>query len=246
MAEISYPFDNIDTTEAQYSQLFRRLQSSGVAGDSATSDLKTFANSSGMQVKVPIGVAIVRGHFYFNDAEKTLAIGSASSNPRRDLIVLRLDPTANSITVVVKQGTAAASPSDPSLTQTDEGVFELPIARVTVPANATTISAGDVADLRRFTGDQFGRWTTTLRPAAPRLGQPGFNSSLATPEYWDGTAWVGFASNIVASAIAVGEQAKIASGTVRSGGIVSGDEIVFHIAAGNPTPVAGKLNIQLW
>jgi len=110
MAQTSYPFDNTDTTEAQYSQLFRRLQYTGVWGDPSTTALKAFGDSSGMQVKVPAGFGLVRGHFYSSSAQETLAIGASSTNPRIDLIVLRLDPTANTIVLVASEPNWVSAP----------------------------------------------------------------------------------------------------------------------------------------
>ena len=244
MTQTSYPFDSINTTEAQYSQLFRRLQQTGVAGDPNSTDLKVTADSSGMNVKIAAGYAVVRGHFYKSDAVETITIAAASTNPRRDLIVLRLDPAANSIVLAVKQGTAAASPSDPSVSQTDEGTFELVLARITVPANATTISASDVTDLRVYTGDQFGRWTTALRPTSPRIGQPGFNVSTGYPELWDGSAWVEFQqSTILANKISAAEQAKIVAGSIRSGGSAAGAAIRVFVQSTQPT---GAASGDLW
>lgn len=217
MAQTSYPFDNLDTTESQYSQLFKRLQLTGVSGNPSSTDLRVSANSSGMQVTVATGFAIVRGHAYQSDAEETLTIAAAASNPRRDLVVLRLDPSANTVTLAVKTGTPASSPSDPSLTQTEEGVYEMALARVTVPANAVTVSASDVLDRRTFMGTQVGRWQTSLRPASPEAGQVGFNTSVTLLEYWDGSSWVSVGKNndaVTASQISSQEQALFNVGRI--------------------------------
>lgn len=236
MTQTSYPFDSTDTTEAQYSQLFRRLNSTGVSGNPSTTDLKVTANSSGMNVSVAAGYAIVRGHFYKSDASVSLSIGASSSNPRKDLIVLKLDPTANSITLVVKAGTAGASPSDPTLTQTDEAVWEFPIARVNVPANATTIAAGNVDDLRQFYGAPFGKWTTAQRPSSPDLGQAGFNISTSVAELWNGSAWVEISpSSIAASLISASEQANITAGKIRAGGTSGGTATTIFVQSSQPT-----------
>lgn len=192
MTQTSWPFENADTTEAQFSQLFRRLQTSGVSGAPSTTDLKVTGDSTGMQVKVAAGYAIVRGHAYYNSAEVTLAIGAASTNPRIDLVVLRLNPTANSITLVVVPGTAAVTPVAPTLTQSDEANYDLPIGSVLVGASVTTIAPAAVTDVRPFLGTQFGRWTTATRPASPVIGTAGFNTTLSIPEVWNGTAWAGF------------------------------------------------------
>lgn len=217
MAQTSYPFDNLDTTETQYSQLFKRLQLTGVAGNPTSNDLKVSANSSGMQVKVAPGFAIIRGHAYNSDVEETLTIAASATNPRRDLIVLRLDPSANSALLAVKTGTPATSPTDPNLTQTDEGVYELPLARVTVTANAVTVSSSDVLDRRTFAGTQVGRWQSSLRPETPEYGQLGLNTSIGFLEYWDGDAWVALRKNndaVTAAQISSQEQALLNVGKI--------------------------------
>jgi hypothetical protein len=192
MAQSAWPFEDQNTTEVQYSDLFRRIQNSGVAGDPSTSDLKAFGDSSGMVVKVPAGFAIVRGHAYFSNATESLTVTSSAANPRIDLVVLELNPTANTTILKMVDGTPAVSPVAPSLTQTTDGIFQMALATVTVPASATTISAGNVVETRTFLGTQFGRWTTTTRPASPIRGVAGLNTTTGQPEFWNGTAWVSF------------------------------------------------------
>jgi hypothetical protein len=192
MTESSWPFDSADTTEAQYSYLLRLISDSGVLGSPASGDLKPYADSTGMFVKVPGGMAVVRGFFYLNDAVLTLAVAAASSQARVDSVVLRLDPTANTIRVVVKAGTPGST-SGPALTTTDSGVYEYRLADFTVPANATTIAASNVTDRRVFASDNWGRWTTDRRPAVPE-GKAGYNFTTRLPEYWDGSAWRSFST----------------------------------------------------
>lgn len=235
MAQTSWPFENADTTEAQFSQLFRRLQTSGVSGSPATTDLKVTGDSTGMNVKVAAGYAIVRGHAYYNSAQVTLTIGAASSNPRIDVVVLKLDPTANTITLAVVAGTPGASPAVPSLSQTDEGTYELAIAQVAVGASVTTISAGNVSDLRPYLGTQFGRWTTATRPVSPLVGTAGFNTTIASPEFWDGSAWVSFVPAITAALISATEQAALAAGKIRAGGTSAGAAATVFIQSATPT-----------
>ena len=152
MAQTSWPFENIDTSETQFSQWARNI-GEGVKGSVTGTELKPYGDSSGLQVKVPAGQAMVRGHYYFNTAEETLAIATANgTNPRIDTVVLELDPSANSITLKVVTGTPGASPVAPTLTQTDAGVYQLPLANVAVAAAAGTITAGNVTDRRTFLG----------------------------------------------------------------------------------------------
>jgi len=201
MAELSWPFENQDTTETEYSELFKRLQNDGVAGDPTTNLLRVTGDSTGMNVKLAAGFAFVRGHLYHNTAQLTLTITAAASQPRIDLVVLELDPTGNAIVAKVIPGTPATTPVPPTLTQTNDAIYELEIARVSVGANVTTISAGNVTDTRPFAGAQWGVWTTATRPTASRVGVAGYNTTTAQPEFWNGTAWTVFTPAEISAAI---------------------------------------------
>ncbi len=152
MAQSAWPFENIDTSESQFSQWARNI-GEGVKGSSGGTELKAYGDSSGMQVKVPAGFAMVRGHYYSNTALETLTIAAAHATLARiDSVILELDPSANTILLTVLTGTAASTPAAPSLTQTDTGVYQIRLANVAVAAAATTISAGNVTDTRTFIG----------------------------------------------------------------------------------------------
>jgi len=174
-----------------------------------------------MNVKVKVSggstQAIVRGHMYQSTAEETLTIASASTSPRIDAVVLRLDPSVNSIVLAVVQGTPASTPSAPTLTQTDTAVYELLLGYVAVSASATTISAGDVTDKRVFLGNV---WTTANRPA-PKLGLTGFNTTLGKLESWTGSSWdVVTPTSLDASVITSGtiDNARLATTAINKGG----------------------------
>lgn len=248
MAETSYPFEGASTTEAQYSQLFRRLNFTGIAGAPGDTAIKTTGDSSGMNVKVATGYAMVRGHFYKSDSQVTLTIGSANAtNPRKDLIVLRLDPTtSNSIVLAVKAGTAGPSPTDPSLTQTDEGIYEFPIARVNIPANATTISAGNVEDLRQFMGAPFGRWASNaLRPTVTSSDiVVGYNAGTSIIEFWNGSTWTEVKPSSISASL-ISDQENVYAGRLRSGGISGGTAFRVYVQATTPTGASSN-DIWLW
>lgn len=164
MAQTSWPFENIDTSETQFSQWARNIGEGVKSG--SLNELETYGDSTGLQVKVKSGQAMVRGHYYQSTAEEILTIPTAdTTNPRIDLVVVELDPSANSITLKVVAGTAAGSPSAPTLTQTDAGVYQLQLAEVAVAANATTITAENVTDSRSYLGTG---GTTGLSDAKPQ------------------------------------------------------------------------------
>lgn len=182
MTQTSFPFENIDTTETQYSQLFRTLNA-GVNGTPSGGQLAVSAGT-GLAVNVAAGQAMVRGHYYISTATESLALATAdATNGRIDTIVLTLDPTVNSIVLAVVTGTPAGSPVAPTLTQTDAGVFQFPLANVLVPANAGVPST--ITDRREFMGSRVGVWTTAGRPDPAGTVRVGFNTTLGTMEFYN-------------------------------------------------------------
>lgn len=107
-------------------------------------------STGAMSVSVSLGRAYINGFYFSITGEaSTISIPAANaSNPRIDRVVLGLSPTeSQSISLYVKQGTPAASPSAPALTRTDE-LYELSLAQVLVPAGATQIVAANITDER--------------------------------------------------------------------------------------------------
>ncbi|MGW1258449.1 tail fiber domain-containing protein [Streptomyces sp. NPDC002513] len=199
MAKNSYPFDGQATTESQYSRLFREFQDSGVVGTADGLDLKVYADGSGMKVFVQPGFAILRGHAFFSTAVETLNIDAADSAERRDRVVLRLDPTANSINLAVLKGVAGGDAIN--VTQTDTDIYELSLALIRVSPGTTNIAADAVIEARRYSGSRVGTWTTNTRPTTPRVAQLGLNRNTKAWEYWDGSSWADLAPMVTWSSI---------------------------------------------
>lgn len=152
MTKSYFPFDDgsgAEALESSWAKMARYWHGDGVLignGD----NLKVYADSTGMQVKVKSGAAWLHGHYFESDAEETVAIDAAdATNPRIDRVVLELSWTSDLIDIVVVKGTAAASPSAPALTQSST-IWQIPLAQVWVPASAATITAYDVMDERVY------------------------------------------------------------------------------------------------
>lgn len=152
MAQSSWPFENVDTSETQFSQWARNIGEGVKTG--ALNELEVFADSTGMQVKVSSGQAMVRGHYYQSTAQETLPLTAADlTNPRIDTVVIELDPSANSIVLKVIAGAPGLTPAPEPLVQTDAGIYQFKLAEVLVDAAATTIAAGKVTDFRTYIED---------------------------------------------------------------------------------------------
>jgi hypothetical protein len=153
MTETSFPFDagaGADSYQTQWREMARYWRGSGVFSG-VLNALAVYADSSGMQVKVPTGEAWVDGFKYKNDAEIILAISAAHATLGRiDRIVLRLDVAAHTLVVAVLAGTPAASPAAPALTQDLTGTYEISLAKITIAAAATNLAAGTVTDERTY------------------------------------------------------------------------------------------------
>lgn len=189
MAENSYPFDGDPLPEDGWSKMARLFGGQGVYGDPGSTALQVFADSSGMNVFVRTGRALVRGHYYENTAQMTVAIPSnGAGSARIDRIVLRLDPTADSITAVRVAGTAGAAAA-PALTQTDTGIFDIPLAQVRVEPGAVNIAMAKVTDDRWFTGVEVLPTLSAGQGPTPRVGEIRWDAAVTAWRGWNGSAY---------------------------------------------------------
>ncbi len=154
--------------------------------------LQVYGNSSGLQVLVRAGSALVRGVMYSNTADVTLAIGAnATGSTRIDRVVLRMNRSANIISPVVIPGTPGSG--EPALTQAVGGTWDLPLARVTVAPSASTVAPGDVADERQYLPLRI-NYCDTRYSTPPVDGSAGrifydLNPGVADVIVTNGTAW---------------------------------------------------------
>jgi hypothetical protein len=155
MAETSFPFDagaGSSVLEDGWSRMARMWARSGIMVPDLAGGVGALAAGAitgckvalgtGLQVTVAVGEATVKGFYYANDASKALTVAAnASGNPRLDWVVLELDRVNNQILAKIVQGTPAASPVLPALTQVYNGVYQHPIGYYTVVNAASVPSA---------------------------------------------------------------------------------------------------------
>jgi len=232
MAEQSFPFENIDTTESQFSEWATNFQETGVQGSPTGTELGITVTGSDLNLTVASGQAFIRGHYYINTSDLVLAVTSAGVNTRIDIVVVELDPEANTIVTKIVSGEAvSADPVAPTLTQSAAGIYQLPIATLTIPTSTVVITSGMLTDTRTFMGNRVGIWTTATRPTDPTNYQTiGYNTTLEYHESWNGTAWVGFFDPIsTAGDLVIGDGTGQAS---RLG--VGTDDQVLKVVSGSP------------
>lgn len=141
-------------------------------------------NVAGGQCFVAGSEATYQGlYFAENRGTQNVIISAANAtNPRRDLIVARIRDAAysgatNTFAIEVVTGTAAASPVDPATPANS-----LLLARVSVAANATTITTANIADLRTRTSalGAPSTCTSSTRPASPSIGSVIYETDTAS------------------------------------------------------------------
>lgn len=192
MAENSWPFETVDTSEAQFSKWANALVETGEISGLGVSV------SAGMTLALASGSAIVQGMFYENTSAKNLVVGAApaSGSTRLDALVLRLDYAANTITAAIKAGTANTSGGALPALQQDASVYEHRLRTITVPGGAASLVAGNIGPAAPPTGMR----VVPYADAPPALtGVPralGLNLTTRRLSYWNGTSWTELTASV--------------------------------------------------
>lgn len=141
-ADRIYNADDINT-------FFEGVLSDGVY-KAVNNALLVEAGASGLTVKVNTGKALVKQHWYINDAIVTLTINSAHATLNRyTSVVIRYNKANRVIELATVDGANASTPVAPPLTQTED-VYEIVLANIYVKAGATSIASGDITDKRTY------------------------------------------------------------------------------------------------
>lgn len=154
MAIISYPHAGSPVNEPDWRRFARLFAVPGVV-ENVLGELEV-TDATGLSVSVAAGEAYVEGFTYSASSAATVTLSAADvTNNRVDLVVLRYDPDGGGPGVGTVRagrvtGTPAGSPVAPSPTENPFGIYEIPLAEVTVEANAA--SSGAIVDRRVFTG----------------------------------------------------------------------------------------------
>lgn len=129
---------------------FLKLISDGVFATPATAMQVTAAG--GMAVSVAAGWGFIKCKYINNTAaaQFTLAAADVVLN-RIDRVVIRLDKDNRTMSLAVKQGTAASTPTAPALTRQSSGIWELSLAQIFVGAGVTSITQANITDERANT-----------------------------------------------------------------------------------------------
>lgn len=129
---------------------FLKLISDGVFATPATAMQVTAAG--GMVVSVAAGWGFIKCKYINNTAaaQFTLAAADVVLN-RIDRVVIRLDKDNRTMSLAIKKGTAASTPTAPALTRQSSGIWELSLAQIYVGSGVTSITQANITDERANT-----------------------------------------------------------------------------------------------
>lgn len=146
MADISWPSPTHNARSVTDAELGHLAPWNADGIFQSSSDV-VYANSSGMQVHVRANqYGFVQARAWASGgSEFSLTIADNSSGSARiDTVVLRLDRSTWDLRIAVRQGTPGAGPPTLSRDTGDSGLWEIPVANVTVDSGATSIASGRV------------------------------------------------------------------------------------------------------
>lgn len=147
----SGPYSNLDWTQLYQSIIGVGASRANVgvllgSGVQPTDPLRVQAKSvPTTSIDVLAGSALVQGVLYISSATESFVIAANSSgNPRIDTVVLQADYALQTVRLAVLPGTPAASPSAPSLTQSANVLWEIPLADVAVADSFVSITNANI------------------------------------------------------------------------------------------------------
>lgn len=141
-------FDRAETSEL-FRLLFSKLLTNGVLAKPADC-FKVLAGDTGLSVQVQPGFGLINGAFAYDPTVATFQLAAApTSYSRIDRVVLRCNYLERLCEIIIKTGTAAATPQAPELVQPVSGdYYELGLALVTISANQSVITQSAITDTR--------------------------------------------------------------------------------------------------
>ena len=146
-------FNDIDNDRVYYAEDFARHLAAYFTNGIFNNSCKVLGENNDMSVSVSTGSANINGYRYDNDNIKVLNIDNADGVLNRiDNVVIRLDLTNRNITTQLIKGDFADNPVAPQLIRTST-IYDLRIAKISIPAGTTEITNDLITDTRFYSND---------------------------------------------------------------------------------------------
>lgn len=191
MAQDSWPspaHSSRNVTDSEYEAIAARFSDDGIDGTPLDAAVVTAGPGLSVTIRAD-AVASVRGHAWTSGATTVnLAVTANSSGSTRvDWVVLRLDRADWTVRAVLREGTPGSG--SPAIVQDagDTGVWEIPLALVTIADGASTVS---VVDRPQFLGSRIRPANDGAVPGHTRLGEIQYRPNNGKWRGWNGSEFV--------------------------------------------------------
>lgn len=154
------------------------------SGDQPYNGLRVEAqNPATTSINVLAGAALVQGLAFVNTAQEVFTIAAnASGNPRIDTIVVQADYALQTARLARLQGTPAASPVSPTLTQNAGVLWEIPLADIAVANGFVTITNANITPRHEWVNAPPGVYLDNV------VNNSGATRNTGDVVVWDSTA----------------------------------------------------------
>ena len=145
-------FNDVNGDRVYYAEDWARHLKKYFTNGIFNNELNVVANND-MTITIKEGDANIEGYRYTNTGDLVKTIDNADGTLNRiDNVVLRLDLTNRLISAQIIKGTFADKPVTPELVRTST-IYDLRIAKISIPAGTTTITQDLITDTRFITSD---------------------------------------------------------------------------------------------
>lgn len=145
-------FNDVNDDRVYYAEDWARHLKKYFTNGIFNNELNVVSNND-MTITIKEGDANVEGYRYTNTGDLVKTIDNADGTLNRiDNVVLRLDLTNRLISAQIIKGTFADKPVSPELVRTST-IYDLRIAKISIPAGTTTITQDLITDTRFITSD---------------------------------------------------------------------------------------------
>lgn len=145
-------FNDVNDDRVYYAEDWARHLKKYFTNGIFNNELNVVSNND-MTITIKEGDANIEGYRYTNTGDLVKTIDNADGTLNRiDNVVLRLDLTNRLISAQIIKGTFADKPVEPELVRTST-IYDLRIAKISIPAGTTTITQDLITDTRFITSD---------------------------------------------------------------------------------------------
>ncbi|MGW4883356.1 hypothetical protein [Streptomyces murinus] len=238
MAEASWPAPGHNSravTDLEYEKLSARFSDDGIDGSPSGTPVVTAGGGLAVSIRPNVN-ATVRGHAWTSGGTAlTLSVDvNGSGGARTDWVVLRLDRSDWTVSAAIRKGTPGAGA--PALVQDtgDTGLYEIPLALVTLPGGAASVT---VKRAELYVGSRVRPCTSTTRNPKPRVGELCFETDTGRMRLWTGTSW----QSVFSSSSQVVVNSPVLAWDSDADSVLELRNNAVHLRLGNFRRVAGQL-----